>query len=421
METRQVDVAIIGSGPAGLAAAIECATYGHHTIVIDEFIKKGGRLLGQLHEESKNEWWNGIEESEKLNEKAVEAGVEFYMETSVVNIDKDDNYWVIETSKKAFKSSCVLVATGAAESPIALPGWTLPGVMSIGAAQVMTNVHRVKPGNKGIIIGINALTMAIARELQLAGVEVEGIYTSPYEPNIDAMNSTPNDALDEMGRMAGLAPTIFLRMGSYFIGSDWLRRRVLQFYPSKGISVWGIPIHFNKTVQQIFGREQVEGAMIHKIHADGEIAKSNYDQKELDFVCISGGLYPLAELAAIAGCSFYNIPALGGYVPLHSEKMETTVEGLFVAGNITGIESAKVAIVQGTTAGQSISKFLDKESKTLDERIENSIRLQKQIRAEAPIQFHPDIQSGRKEMQKLWKEHVEQAASFKKQEQISVK
>lgn len=57
------DVVIIGAGPAGLSAAIQCRTYDLSVVVIDEFPKAGGRLLGQLHEEPNGEWWNGIKES----------------------------------------------------------------------------------------------------------------------------------------------------------------------------------------------------------------------------------------------------------------------------------------------------------------------------------------------------------------------
>src|SRR5699024_3600722 len=86
---------------------------------------------------------------------------------------------------------------------------------------------------------------------------------------------------------------------------------------------------------------------------DGDIVPGTEELIEVDFVCIAGGLYPLAELAALAGCPFYHIPELGGHVPLHNEKMETTQDGLYVAGNITGIEGAKVAISQGVVAGYS--------------------------------------------------------------------
>lgn len=169
------DVIVIGAGPAGLAGAIACAQHGLEVTVLDEFIKPGGRLLGQLHEERPGKWWNGIEESKRLHEKAKQLSVHIHCGVSVFDLEKAQKLWKIHTDAGTFDAPFILLATGAAEFPIPIPGWTLPGVMSIGAAQVMTNVHRVRAGKKGIIIGANILSFAILNELQLAGIRVERI------------------------------------------------------------------------------------------------------------------------------------------------------------------------------------------------------------------------------------------------------
>ena len=101
---------------------------------------------------------------------------------SVYNLEKDEDSWNVHTNIGTLTAPYVLVATGAAEFPIPVPGWTLPGVMSVGAAQVMTNVHRVEVGKKGIIIGANILAFAILNELQLAGINVERIVLPEKSP-----------------------------------------------------------------------------------------------------------------------------------------------------------------------------------------------------------------------------------------------
>ncbi|MFZ4453158.1 NAD(P)/FAD-dependent oxidoreductase [Salibacterium aidingense] len=408
---NEAEVVIIGAGPAGLSAAIQSARCGLRVTVLDEFMKPGGRLLGQLHEENKGVWWNGIEEADRLYEDAVNSGVHIRLGTTVYHIEKE-NRWVAETSEGTWESRCLLLAAGAAETPLPISGWTLPGVMSIGAAQVMTNVHRVTPGNKGIIIGINPLTMAIARELQLAGVEIEGIYVPPYEKKFRQLE-TPEQILAGMQRMAHLAPSFLLRAGSRFLVNQWTRQKAIQFYPKKGLSVWGIPIHFDKTVTKIIGENEVEGGFISSINAEGIIKEEEQYWREVDFVCISGGLYPLVELAAVAGCPFYLIPELGGHIPLHNETMHTPVEGLFVAGNITGIESAKVAMVQGETAGLSMGKAVNGTSRDIEKRLDQSVQKEKQTRAEALIQFHPEIKKGREKMHELWQNYVKESAAAK--------
>src|SRR5699024_6357386 len=150
---------------AGLEAASTCAGHDMKVLVIDEYMKAGGRLLGQLYEEPGGGWWNGIEESKKLFEYAVNNGAEILLSTPVNNIENSNDLWSVYAENGTFQTKRLLLATGATESPIAVPGWTLPGVMSVGAAQVMTNVNRVKPGNRGIIIGVNVLSAAIAMEL----------------------------------------------------------------------------------------------------------------------------------------------------------------------------------------------------------------------------------------------------------------
>src|SRR5699024_11623923 len=95
----------------------------------------------------------------------------------------------------------LLIATGAAETPAPIPGWTLPGVMSIGAAQVMTNVHRVRVGNKGIVAGVNGLSAAIALELQLAGVVLHSM-ALPAANSVTADASNPKHVMDGLVRGA---------------------------------------------------------------------------------------------------------------------------------------------------------------------------------------------------------------------------
>src|SRR5690606_26761822 len=129
------DLIIIGSGPAGLTAAITAAEHGLDILVIDEYLKPGGRLLGQLYEEPGGNWWNGIEESRKLAGRASSLGLDIRLGISVHNIEQIDGSWLVHADCETFETKSLLLATGAAEAPVAIPGWTLPGVMSVGAAQ----------------------------------------------------------------------------------------------------------------------------------------------------------------------------------------------------------------------------------------------------------------------------------------------
>ncbi|WP_318614650.1 NAD(P)/FAD-dependent oxidoreductase [Sporosarcina sp. YIM B06819] len=392
-----VDVVIIGAGPAGLSAAIACRESNLDVLVIDEFPKPGGRLLGQLHQEPNGEWWNGIEETKALLAKAEKLNTMIQCEVSCHHLEKIEAGYKVHTNRGLFETKNVLLATGAAETAAPIPGWTLPGVMSIGAAQVMTNVHRVRVGKKGIVVGVNVLSAAIARELQLAGVELHSM-ALPVSNPVTKDHAHPGKVMEGLVRIAHLAPSAFLRFGSKFAKVDWVRNLAVKFYPKGGVKMWGMPIHIRKAIVQINGADQVESVTMCDITPEGEVIRGSEKTIAVDFVCIAGGLYPLTELASVIGCPFQYVEELGGHVPIHNEQMETPLEGLYVAGNITGIESAKVARAQGTLAGYSIAKQNDK--------IQQAMKEVKSIREAATIQFHPEIAAGRSKVEKAFHEYI---------------
>ena len=315
-------VIIIGAGPAGLSAAITVAEYGLSVLVIDEYMKPGGRLLGQLYEEPNGNWWNGIKESQSLYDKAVAAGVDIKLQTPVSNIENLNGIWNVYTEDEVYTTSHLLLATGAAEAPLPIPGWTLPGVMSVGAAQVMTNVHRVKPGERGVVIGVNVLSSAIAMELKLADIDIAAI-TLPKMNLVTEKSGNPIDVMNSLLHVSHMAPSTFVKMGSKLMKNDFMKRMGITFFPKNGVKMWDIPIMLRKAVVEIYGEGKVEGVKIATISPAGDVIRGTEEKIAADFVCIAGGLYPLAELAAVAGCPFYHIEELGGYVPLHNERMET--------------------------------------------------------------------------------------------------
>ncbi|WP_025027905.1 NAD(P)/FAD-dependent oxidoreductase [Caldalkalibacillus mannanilyticus] len=400
------DVLIIGAGPAGLSAAIACAENGLTVSIMDEFYLPGGRLLGQLHQEPDGAWWNGIAEAEKLLKQIDTYKIKIHCGVSVYHLEAEKDSWVVHTNRGRMMTANVLIATGAAEVSNPLSGWTLPGVMSIGAAQVMTNVQRVSIGKKGIIVGINILGMAIARELQLANIQLHSMVLPQPNP-ITNKASTPLHVFESLLHLAHLAPSPFLRWGARLMKPRFLRKTAVQLYPKQGVNIEGLSVQMRKAALRIIGKSQVEGIILADLTRDGKVIPGTETTHAVDFVCLAGGLYPLAELAAIAGCPFYYIPELGGHVPLHNERMETPLKGLYVAGNITGIESAKIAMAQGRTAGLSIANTHADLAGSLEEKIEQAVQEVHKARKASVIQFHPDIHEGRQRLYSLYEDFVQ--------------
>src|SRR5699024_10876724 len=114
-------------------------------------------------------------------------------------------------------------------------------------------------------------------------------------------------------------------------------------------------------------------------------------------------LFPYTTLFRSLGCPFVYQEELGGHVPIHNEKMETPLEGIYVAGNITGIESAKVAREQGRVAGLSITKKVTNKP-DVDVQLNQALATVHATRKEATIQFHPSIEAGRDNVREAYQQ-----------------
>ena len=112
-----------------------------------------------------------------LLKEAKDLGIEILLNTEAVGINANKEIWVVQNKKKSFMihAERIIIATGAQENPINFPGWTLPGVMGAGAAQTMMNIHRVKPGNKVLMVGSGNVGVIVSYQLMQAGIKVAGI------------------------------------------------------------------------------------------------------------------------------------------------------------------------------------------------------------------------------------------------------
>src|SRR5699024_1818420 len=142
------DVIIIGAGPAGMSAA-GILKDEKSVLIVDEYYHYGGRLLGQLYEESKDSWWNGMDVARRLHDQ-LDDKITLQLETSVYNTDNEDEIFTVYTNKGNFTSDYLIVATGAKENSYPLPGWELPGGMTGGAAPWRPDVLRSDAAARGL-------------------------------------------------------------------------------------------------------------------------------------------------------------------------------------------------------------------------------------------------------------------------------
>lgn len=313
---KKVEIIVIGGGPAGLSAAIEGARLGARVLVIDENSRPGGQLFKQIHKffgsREHQAGVRGIDIGSKLLAETEKLGIEVWLDSEVVGIDKEKKVWVVYQGKDSLEvqGDRIILATGALENSLNFPGWTLPGVMGAGAAQTMINIHRVLPGQKVLMIGSGNVGVIVSYQLLQAGAQVAAI--------IEA------------------AP----RLGGYGVHTAKVRRA-------------GVPFYTSHTVKGVWGKKKVEGAEIVALDSQWQPISGSEKVLDVDTVCVATGLTPLAELAWILGCRFHYIPQMGGYLPDHDSRMETSIQGIYVAGDIAGVEEASTAMEEGRLAGIS--------------------------------------------------------------------
>lgn len=324
---KKYEIIVIGGGPAGLSAAIEAARLGAKVLVIDENSRPGGQLFKQIHKffgsREHQAGVRGIDIGLKLLAETEKLGIEVWLDSEVVGIDQDKKVWVIHQGRESLEvlGERIILATGALENSLNFPGWTLPGVMGAGAAQTMINIHRVLPGRKVLMIGSGNVGVIVSYQLLQAGAEVAAI--------IEA------------------AP----RLGGYGVHTAKVCRAGVTFYTSH-------------TVKRVWGEKRVEGAEIVALDSRWQPVTGSEIALDVDTVCVATGLTPLAELAWILGCRFHYLPQMGGYLPDHDARMETSVPGIYTAGDIAGVEEASTAMEEGRLAGISAAAslgYLEKE------------------------------------------------------------
>lgn len=339
---RKCQVAIIGGGPAGLTAAIECGKAGADTIMIDENARPGGQLFKQIHKffGSREHYAGirGVEIGRRLLEQVREANVEIWLESTVLGIFDGHRISVIrkingKQKVTTIEAERILIATGGQENAINFDGWTLPGVMGAGCAQTMANVNLVIPGSRVLMIGSGNVGLMVSYQLIQAGAEVLGIV----------------EAADHIG--------------GYGVHAAKIKRA-------------GVPFFLRHTVVKAEAGEDgtVARAFIGQVDERFNPILGTEQCIEADTICIAAGLRPITKLAAMSGAEMIFVPELGGWMPQHNEYMETSISGIYIAGDLAGVEEASTAMEEGRLAGVDIAYSLGMLTKEEAEQKHEMIR-----------------------------------------------
>lgn len=400
--SERFDAVVVGAGPAGLGAALELSQRGFRTFVADEYPVAGGRLLGQRYQVGRRHW-NGREVAQGLLEEVSRhPAAILHTRTTVYEVVQESDGFRVRTHPHGDVSArTVLVATGASERPVPVPGWTLPGVLTVGGGQVMAVVHKVLPGRRGMIVGTGPLSFAISAELSEAGVAWMGMAMAPPVPATRHLGSTASQ-WRALAALRSMAPPL-LRPAVRLMGHDSGRRAILPFYPRRGVQVSGAQLFLTEAVTRIFGEASVQAVELRRLRPDGTLTRRRR-VVPVDFVLLAGGLAPITELLYPLGAAMTDEAGLGGTVPLLGPDGETTVPGVYVAGNAGGVESGPVALQQGRVTGLAMAKALDPASEEIRAALARARENLVQERDHAPFEFVPGARDARERVIAQWHE-----------------
>lgn len=319
---KRVDLIVIGAGPSGLSAAIEAAKRGVGVVVFDENARPGGQLFKQIHKffgsKEHRAKIRGFRIGQQLLEEADKAGVDVVLNATVMGIYQDKEVVVkIGEGIEHIKGDAIIVATGASENMVPFEGWTLPGVIGAGAAQTLMNLHGVLPGKRILMLGTGNVGLVVSFQLKQAGCEVVAL--------------------------ADAAPKI----GGYGVHAAKLART-------------GVPFYLPYTIKKAEGEDHVTGVTIAKVDDHFQFIPGTEIHFDVDTICVAVGLSPMSQLMKMIGCK---MEEKGGTVPVIDAHGMTSIPGIFAAGDVSGIEEASSAMIEGRQAGIYAAEYLGYEEK----------------------------------------------------------
>ncbi|MCA0305474.1 MAG: FAD-dependent oxidoreductase [Proteobacteria bacterium] len=309
------DLVVIGGGPAGMAAAALAAKAGVSTVLFDENPGLGGqiyRAIGASPVTQRailgDDYWAG----EPLAAEAKASGATIVTGATVWSLDPQRLVGVsIGGKARLIQARRVIIATGALERPFPVPGWTLPGVMTAGAAQTALKAQGLLPAGRTVLAGNGPLLWLLAAQILRAGGRIEAM-----------LDTTPRR--------------------NWLLAAPHVPDFLLSPYWSKGLALLRevkakVPVHRTATVAAVG-----EGKLAEVLYDGGRIAA--------DLLLLHQGVVPNVNLANAAGAAHQWNERQLCFVPVLDADFGTTVPGIAVAGDGAGIGGGTAAAERGRIA-----------------------------------------------------------------------
>ena len=305
MITVNVDVAVIGGGPAGIAAAVRASESSRTVALLDESPQVGGQIWRHRSRatlpSSAREWLRRLDKS----------GARI-LGTSVVDAREDAGEFIITAERGGapviVRARAIVLATGARERFLPFPGWTLPGVIGVGGAQALLKAGLSFAGKRVVIAGSGPLLLPVAASLKASGANV-----------VRVAEQASRSAVASFAMGLITRPATLLQAARYRAG------------------FFGTPYVFGEWVAAARGGDAVREVDVTNGSTTRTIA--------CDVLCAAFGLVPNTELAQLLDCT-----VVGGAVMV-DERQQTSRAGIYCAGESTGIGGVELSLAEGAIAG----------------------------------------------------------------------
>lgn len=333
-----LDAAVVGAGPAGIAAALTLVASGQRVAVFDEQPRLGGQLLRQPPRGFDAAGWLPgrayVEHKNRLRRAEAQAGIDWRLGTSVWGVFRRgsgagfDVHFVEGERSERVSTRRLLIAAGCYEMPVPLPGWTLPGVMTAGAMQTLLKSQGLIAGDRIVLSGSHPLQLVLADQLLDAGARVERVcFAQPWHRVLATLRS-PLALLSRPGPLLEVVRIL-----------SRLRRA-------------GVPVQFSSSVQRVEGRNRVRGVRIGPVRHGVAVAGAA-ESLTCDAVALCFGFLPSSELARQAGARA--LACAGGGWRIDSDGAgRSSLADLYVAGETSGVKGGDAAAVEGELAAMSM-------------------------------------------------------------------
>jgi NADPH-dependent 2,4-dienoyl-CoA reductase/sulfur reductase-like enzyme len=328
MSRDNYDVAVIGAGPAGLAAATVAARAGLITVLVDEQASPGGQIYRAISDTPLvpgkilgNDYWSG----RKLVEDFHASGVEYIPNTTVFSITRGREIGISSGGAAQLATARrIIIATGALERPFPVPGWTLPGVMTVGAAQILLKSCGLVPTGRTVLAGCGPLLWLLAWQYLQAGVRVAAILDTTARENFAAAAR----------HLPSFAVSRYFATGLKLIAT--VRRHVRVVTGVRDLA--------------IAGDGRVEHVRYWRLRGE--------ERLPVDTMLLHHGVVPNVNLAMSVGIEHrFDVTQLA-FVPVVDAFGATAVEGIAIAGDGAGIGGAWSAEARGQLAATAAVRAL---------------------------------------------------------------